>query len=130
MKSPLLMTSLLLATLLPRGATGAEPNTHWHGVWNATGTPFTLRLIEDPETQEIRVEQIESLGFEWTATGVTRTENTLLVDIDYAGITGTVQVTRQSTGTALASPLSCTPEYMVVCVLSKGQQELFLREEE
>lgn len=127
MKSGWLIAGLAFLALPPLSAIGEELKNSWQGVWNATGTPFTLRLIEDPKTGEVRVEQIESLGFEWTTTRITRAGESLLVDIDYAGVTGTVKVTRQSASTALASPLSCTPEYMVVCVLSNGQQALFVR---
>ena len=100
----------------------------WQGLWVAAGTPFALRLEQSAPGEAIGLRQVESLGFEWTATSVREVEGKLLVDVEYAGVVGTIQVQLRSRDSALAAPLSCTPEYMVVCVLSKGQQALFLRQ--
>ena len=127
-------TSRLLAPLLsaliafPMLGQAQDQQTSWQGLWTAAGTPFALRLVQRAAGEAIELEQIESLGFEWQATSIRENAGSLLIDIEYAGVTGTIQVQRQDQDTALAMPLNCTPEYMVVCVLSKGQQALFLRQ--
>lgn len=118
---------LAFALFTTHGASAQDGLGDWHGVWNAAGTPFTLRLVQESADAQVSLEQIESLGFEWTAKRVRQEDGMLLVDIDYAGVTGTVRVQRRDASSALASPLSCTPEYMVVCALSRGQRALFVR---
>ncbi len=120
----LFAAAAILFSTLP---SSAAANGEWHGVWNAAGTPFTLRLIQEHDDASIRLEQIESLGFDWKTKAVRQEGNALFLDIDYAGVAGTIRVQRRDSSSAIATPLSCTPEYMVVCALSRGQQALFVR---
>ena len=114
-----------LAFSTAQAADSQNSPSSWQGLWIALGTPFALQLVQTAPGAEVKLQQVESMGFEWTATSVREQGDALLIDVDYAGVTGTVRVIRQSASTALASPLSCTPEYMVVCVLSKGQSAVF-----
>lgn len=120
---------MMLAGMVSAGVRASDSGPSWDGLWVAAGTPFALRLEQSSPGEFVRLRQVESLGFEWVATSIREEEGKLLVDVEYAGVVGTIQVQLRSEDSALAAPLNCTPEYMVVCVLSKGQQALFLRQD-
>lgn len=95
----------------------------WNGAWIAQGTLFSIGV--SIRNNEVIVKQIESLGFEWTATNGKLAGNLVTVQVEYAGVTGIIQAQLIDDNTALVSPQGCTPEFMVVCVLAKNQQVIF-----
>ncbi len=100
---------------------------HWNGVWNAEGTLFTIGIVVNDNVMKIR--QIESLGFEWTNSDGVVEGNIARVEIEYAGISGIIQVELIDANTAVAFAATCTPEFMVVCALAKDRQAVFRRVE-
>lgn len=98
-------------------------SAHWDGIWVAEGTLFSITVAI--ENEEFRVGQIESLGFEWTSKNGTLDGNIVTVEIEYAGVAGTIQAELVDPNTAVAFAATCLPDFMVVCLLSKDRQAVF-----
>lgn len=96
-------------------------------MWNAEGTLFSIGIII--ENGEMKVTQIESLGFEWTNENGKIDGNIVTVEVDYAGVTGTIRAELIDAKTAVAFAASCMPDFMVMCVLSKDRQAIFRKVE-
>ena len=77
------------------------------------------------ENEEFKVGQVESLGFEWTSENGKIDGNIVTVQIEYAGVSGTIQAELMSPNTAVAFAATCLPDFMVVCMLSKDRQAVF-----
>ena len=109
--------------LLVSASAQEDLSTHWDGTWIVEGALFSIAVaIED---EEFRVAQIESLGFEWSSNNGTLNGNVVTVEIQYAGVTGTIQAEIIDPSTAVAFAATCLPDFMVVCMLSKNRQAIF-----
>ena len=98
-------------------------SAHWGGTWVVEGTLFSIAVtIKD---EEFKVRQIESLGFEWSSKNGSIDGNVVTVEIEYAGVTGTIQAELVAPNTAVAFAATCLPDFMVVCMLSKVRQAVF-----
>lgn len=121
-----LCSFLLLCAVIPLcAAEGDAPQ--WDGVWTAEGTLFTIAVTVNDGV--MRVEKIETMGFNWNSGDGIVDGNIVMVAVDYAGATGVVRAELLDATTAVASTASCTPEYMVVCALSRGRQARFRKVE-
>ena len=101
----------------------------FNGVWTADGTIFTIGIaVEDGV---LKITQMESLGFEWTNADGKLEGNVATIEVDYisAGVTGIIQVELIDANTAIAFVPTCTPDFMVACLLAKGRQAVFRRVE-
>lgn len=98
-------------------------SAHWNGVWIVEGTLFSIAVAI--ENEEFKVQQIESLGFEWASEIGILDGNVVTVEIEYAGVTGTIQAELVDPNTAVAFAATCLPDFMVVCLLSKDRQAVF-----
>lgn len=96
-------------------------------MWIAEGTLFRIGILV--EDGAMKVTQIESLGFEWTNEDGEIQGNIATVEVDYAGVKGTVQAELIDENTAIAFTASCMPDFMVMCVLSKDRQAIFRKVE-
>ncbi len=96
---------------------------HWNGVWTADGTLFSIAVVV--EDNEMKVSQLESLGFEWSNQNGKIDGNIVTVEVEYAGVTGIIQAELIDAGTAVAFASTCIPDFMVVCMLSKDRQAIF-----
>lgn len=103
------------------------PTSQWNGVWNSEGTLFRIGIVI--EEGEMKISQIESLGFEWTNQDGEINGNIATVEVDYAGATGTIQAELIDENTAVVFAASCIPDFMVVCLLSKDRQAVFRKVE-
>lgn len=125
-KTPLILLVLLLI-LIPRAhAQAAEDlSRHWAGEWLVEGTLFRIGVEVEGDTMTIR--QIESLGFLWTSENGKIDGNVATVEVEYAGVTGRIQAELVGPSTAIAFAATCLPDFMVVCLLAKDQQAVFLK---
>ncbi|MFT7207810.1 MAG: hypothetical protein ACI9JU_002576 [Pseudohongiellaceae bacterium] len=98
-------------------------SAHWEGTWVVEGTLFSIAVTI--ENEEFRVRQVESLGFEWTSKNGIIDGNVVTVEIEYAGVAGTIQAELVDPNTAVAFAATCLPDFMVVCMLSKDRQAVF-----
>ena len=98
-------------------------SAHWGGIWVAEGTLFSITVTI--ENEEFKVGQVESLGFEWTSENGKVDGNIVPVQIEYAGVVGTIQAELVDPNTAVAFAATCLPDFMVVCMLSKDRQAVF-----
>ena len=98
-------------------------SAHWGGIWVAEGTLFSITVTI--ENEEFKVGQVESLGFEWTSENGKIDGNIVTVQIEYAGVSGTIQAELMSPNTAVAFAATCLPDFMVVCMLSKDRLAVF-----
>ena len=98
-------------------------SAHWDGLWVVEGTLFSIAVAI--ENEELKVQQVESLGFEWTNQNGKVDGNVVTVEIEYAGVAGTIQAELVDPNTAVAFAASCLPDFMVVCMLSKDRQAVF-----
>ncbi len=96
---------------------------HWNGLWVAEGTLFSIAITI--ENEEMKVGQVESLGFEWSSENGKVDGNVVTVEIEYAGVAGTIQAELVDPDTAVAFAATCLPDFMVVCMLSKDRQAIF-----
>ena len=95
----------------------------WEGSWVADGSLFEV-LIE-VENSVMTISQIESMGFVWQSKSAKVAGNIATVEVEYIGVTGIAQAQVISEDTAVVSALSCKPNYMVICLLTKDQQVIF-----
>ena len=98
-------------------------SAHWGGIWVAEGTLFSITVTI--ENEEFKVGQLESLGFDWSSENGKVDGNIVTVEIEYAGVTGTIQAELMSPNSAVAFAVTCLPDFMVVCLLSKDRQAVF-----
>lgn len=96
---------------------------HWDGVWVVEGTLFSIAVAI--ENEELKLQQVESLGFEWTNQNGKIDGNVVTVEIEYAGVKGKIQAELVDPNTAVAFAATCLPDFMVVCMLSKDRQAVF-----
>lgn len=122
----ILVAPSLVATVFPgQGSASAQEDLsqHWDGLWQVEGSLFQIRVaVED---NVMKVTQVESMGFEWTSKDGEIEGNVVRVEVEYAGITGIVQAELIDANTGVAIAATCTPEFMVVCALSKNRQAVF-----
>lgn len=127
LKSNSLRLLLLLIACLSQSSVLAQDDlsAHWDGTWLVEGTLFSIAVkVED---EKLKIEQVESLGFEWTSEDGEIDGNIVRVAIEYAGVTGTIQAELIDANTAVAFAATCLPDFMVVCMLSKDRQAIFRR---
>jgi hypothetical protein len=127
MKYLVRMISLALAASLPiTGATAQDSSaTSWNGVWIADGSDFTLKLSQQGD--RLHLEAIETLGFAWrNSVGVISGESANFI-VEYQGARATIVVVMTSTGTAIARPKNCSPEFHIICALAQNQQASFTK---
>lgn len=98
-------------------------SAHWDGLWIVEGTLFSIAVAI--ENEELKVQQVESLGFLWSSENGKVDGNVVTVEIEYAGVEGTIQAELVDPNTAVAFAASCLPDFMVVCMLTKDRQAVF-----
>ncbi|MCB1664882.1 MAG: hypothetical protein KDI28_03845 [Pseudomonadales bacterium] len=121
-------TRLILTCLLVLGSARGFAQTshsHWSGVWQVEGSPFTVRVTSHDNL--LHVEPVESMGFIWRNTPGRISGNNATFEVEYQGVTATVLVQKADEDTAIARPLSCQPDYHIVCALVQNQQALFVK---
>lgn len=101
------------------------PAPQWSGIWNAEGTLLTLKVTH--KDNQLHVEAQESMGYLWRNGVGTVNGNSATLDVEYQGVVARVMVQLGEDGTAMVRPLSCQPDYHVVCALVQNQQARFLR---
>ena len=111
-----------LALLAPANAQ-EDLSAHWDGIWVVEGTLFSIAVAI--ENEEMKVRQVESLGFEWSNQNGKVEGNVVTVEVEYAGVVGTIQAELINANTAVAFAATCLPDFMVVCMLSKDRQAIF-----
>ena len=125
-KTVLLFLALLIVCVPQAQAQApADLSAHWPGEWIVEGTLF--RIGVDVEGDRMSIRQIESLGFLWTSSDGRIDGNVVTVDVEYAGVKGTIQAELVGPSTAVAFAASCLPDFMVVCLLAKDQQAVFIK---
>lgn len=101
------------------------PTKSWSGVWQAQGTPFTLRVTR--QNDQLHIEPLESMGFIWSNSVGKISGDSATVEVSYQGVVGTILVQLGEGDTAMVRPLSCQPDYHVVCALVQNQQARFVK---
>ena len=123
-----LLLSLLLITGVPARAQGGLEisSADWTGTWIAQGTLFSVAV----SVQEglFRVDEVQSLGFVWTSEPGSVDGDQATLQVQYAGVTAQLLARLTGNDRAIVEAASCMPEFMVVCVLVKGQQAVFVRQ--
>ena len=94
-----------------------------NGQWVAEGTVFRVRLEIDGSS--VIVHQLESMGFDWTNEIGHIEGNIATISVEYAGVKGLIQAEFFDETTASVSAASCTPDFMVICLLAKDQKAIF-----
>jgi len=102
---------------------GSTLSPQWSGIWIAEGTLLTLKVTH--QDNELLVEPLESLGHIWRNSIGNINGSSATIDVEYQGVLATVLVQLGQGGTAMVRPLSCQPDYHVVCALVQNQQALF-----
>jgi len=102
---------------------GASLAQQWSGIWNAEGSLLTLKVSHSDN--QLHVEPVESLGFVWRNSIGHINGSSATIDVEYQGVVATVLVQLGEGGTAMVRPLSCQPDYHVVCALVQNQQARF-----
>jgi hypothetical protein len=97
----------------------------WHGEWQAEGMPFSLRVI--PAGDRFTVLPLEPAAIGWQARNGVIRGNTGTIDIEYQGVTAQVLVQLQDAVSAIVRPMSCQPDYHVICTLVRNQQARFIK---
>lgn len=124
--------SLLLGisfTFLFTTSLAAEQSSNvWNGKWIAEGTLFQIGVTVTNGVMVI--EQIESMGQEWTNEDGSVEAGIASVSVSYAGATGVIQAQLIDDQTARVFAASCVPDFMVVCVLSKDREAIFRKVED
>jgi len=104
---------------------GTAPAPQWTGIWNAEGTLLTLKVTH--KDNQLHVEAQESMGYFWRNGVGTINGTSATIDVEYQGVVARVLVQLGESGTAMVRPLSCQPDYHVVCALVQNQQARFFR---
>jgi len=123
---PALLLVLLAQPAWSQDGSAALGAADWAGTWVAQGTLFSVAVTIN-EGGEFLVGEIQSLGFDWTARPGVVSGDQAAVEVSYAGATATVLARLTGDGIAVVEASNCMPDFMVVCVLSKGQQAVFIR---
>ena len=97
----------------------------WNGTWIADGTLFSIAVTVTDN--EFKVQEVQSLGFVWTAKLGNIDGNLATIEVTYLGATALITAELTGDGTAVAYATSCLPEFMVVCALTKDRQAAFSR---
>ena len=124
----LLVTALLWSIVISASAQEtAGQGDPWDGVWMAQGTPFSIRVIR--QHQRMLVSPVQSLGFVWSTGIGSIHDDTATIEVEYQGARGTVVVTQEGNGSAIARALNCLPQTHLICALVQGQQVRFIKTE-
>ena len=115
------LLSILILLINPNSGIAAEER--WLGVWQAKDTLFTLRVVSKDEF--LHIEPVETLGFLWRNSPGRINGDSATFNVEYQGVLATVHVQLGQDDTAIARPVSCRPDYHVVCALVQNQQALF-----
>jgi len=102
-----------------------QPTPQWSGVWNAEGSLISLRVTH--RNDQLHVEPLVTMGHEWRNSIGEVNGNSATLDVEYQGVVARVLVQLGTDNTAIVRPLSCQPDYHVVCALVQNQQALFRR---
>lgn len=114
----------LIAFLLGNFASQAiAADERWLGVWQAKDTLFTLNVVARDDF--LHIVPVQTLGFQWRNSPGRINGDSALFNVEYQGVLATVHVQLGEGGTAIARPVSCKPDYHVVCALVQNQQALF-----
>ena len=100
-----------------------ESAQQWSGNWIADGTFFQIEISVENNT--MRVIQVESLGFIWTNQDGKVDGKMAQIEVEYSGATGIIKAELIEPNMAIVTASTCTPEFMVVCALSKGRRAVF-----
>ena len=114
-----------LLSLLGTQSNAQTPDAYWSGVWQAAGSPFMLRVRSQNDL--LHVEAIDSMGLVWQNSPGTIQGDSATFEVQYQGVTATVLVQKTDAETAIARPLSCRPDYHIVCALVQNQQARFVK---
>jgi hypothetical protein len=114
----------LPAQVLAQSVT-VQPPPQWSGIWNAEGSLISLRVTH--LNDQLHVEPLVTMGHEWRNSIGEVNGNTATLDVEYQGVVARVLVQLGTDNTAMVRPLSCQPDYHVVCALVQNQQALFRR---
>ncbi len=119
------LVSLIACALCTIAQAQEDLSAHWEGEWVAEGTLFRIGVAV--ENDELIISQIESMGFLWTSEHGIIDGNVATIAVEYAGagVAGTIQAQLVNPTTAVAFAATCLPDFMVVCLLSRGQQAVF-----
>ena len=101
----------------------ADQTQLWNGKWIAEGSLFQIAV--EVKDNQMRVTQVESLGFEWSSEPGKITGDMVQLEIAYAGVSGVIQAELVDANTAIAFAASCLPEFMLVCVLARDRRAVF-----
>ena len=101
----------------------ADQSQLWNGKWIAEGSLFQIAV--EVEDNQMRLTQLESLGFEWSSEPGKVAGDTVQLPIAYAGVTGVIQAELVDANTAIAFAASCLPEFMLVCAFSRDRRAVF-----
>src|SRR5690606_5273914 len=124
----LLATALLWSIAISASAQGMTGHGDpWDGVWMVEGTAFSIRVIR--QDQRMLVSPVQSLGFVWSSGIGNIYEDTATIEVEYQGARGTVVVTQEGNGRAIARALNCLPQTHLICALVQGQQVRFIKTE-
>tara|TARA_R100000306_G_scaffold54529_1_gene51797 strand:- start:46887 stop:47348 length:462 start_codon:yes stop_codon:yes gene_type:complete len=124
----LALSALGYLWLLPALAHAAEElysGDVWHGQWLAEGTLFSLELQATDDRFQLLPRT--PAGLLWQASEGRINGNSATVDVQYQGVSATVLVQLQSPQSAIARPMSCQPDYHVICTLVSNQQARFIK---
>jgi len=122
----LIAAVLMWCVAMAAGAQGATAGDDpWDGVWTAEGTAFSIRVIR--QDQRMVIAPVQSLGFVWNSGIGSINGDTATIEVEYQGARGTVVVTRDEPGIAIARALNCLPETHLMCALARGQQVQFFK---
>ena len=116
----------LLASFLTKGVSAFaqdESAQQWSGNWIADGTFFQIEISVENNT--MRVIQVESLGLIWTNQDGKVDGKMAQIEVEYSGATGIIKAELIEPNMAIVTASTCTPEFMVVCALSKGRRAVF-----
>lgn len=95
----------------------------WLGVWQAEETPFTLRV--ELRDEFLYLVPVETLGFVWRNSPGRVQGDSAAFNVEYHGVLATILVRLGASGTAIARPTRCQPDYHFVCALVQNQQAIF-----
>jgi len=101
----------------------AAADARWLGIWQAKDSLFSLRIVTRDDF--LHIEPVETLGFQWRNSPGRISGDSASFNVEYQGVLATVHVQLGEDGTAIARPVSCRPDYHVVCALVQNQQALF-----
>ncbi|HBN15625.1 MAG: hypothetical protein CMQ46_07495 [Gammaproteobacteria bacterium] len=116
---------LWLLSALAQAADDSYSGDVWHGQWLAEGTLFSLELQASGDRFQLLPRT--PAGLQWQASEGRINGNSATVDVHYQGVSATVLVQLQSPLSAIVRPMSCQPDYHVICTLVSNQQARFIK---